>query len=249
MSAIQSTESTATLDRADQSLGSIAVELPGATAVFRALKLDFCCHGNVSLRQAAQDKGLDLDNLVGQLAALQRVDALPDNIAPAALIDHIVARYHEAHRAQLPELVRMAKRVELVHANNPNVPAGLAAVLETMQADMFDHLLKEEQILFPLIKAGGHPQIQDPINVIRSEHIDHGAALDKINALTNDATPPPGACNTWRALYTGIGQFTDDLINHIHLENNVLFPAFEAASAPQKTSGGCGGGGGGCGCN
>ena len=82
--------------------------------------------------------------------------------------------------------------------------------------------------------------------MMRAEHISHGEALDRVNALTNDATPPTGACNTWRALYTGIAQFNEDLINHIHLENNVLFPAFESAAAPAKS--GCGGGGHGCGC-
>ncbi len=81
--------------------------------------------------------------------------------------------------------------------------------------------------------------------MMRSEHVEHGAALEKLLALTNDATPPLGACNTWRALYAGVAQLRDDLINHIHLENNVLFPHFEQL-APVR--GGCGSGGG-CGCS
>lgn len=238
---------SSTPDLTDLSLGSIAVQLPGATAVFRQLKLDFCCNGGVSLRQAAQDKNLDLADLVAQLTALERPDALPDEMTAGALIDHIVTRYHDVHRAQLPELIRMARRVETVHQNNPQVPAGLADVLEAVEQEMLEHMQKEEQILFPMLKTGGHPFVGQPIGVMRSEHISHGEALDRINALTNDATPPLGACNTWRALYTGIAQFNDDLINHIHLENNVLFPAFEAPVAAAKTTG-CGGGGGGCGC-
>ncbi len=246
MNARQQFESST--DRAEQSLGSIAVELPGATAVFRQLKLDFCCHGNVSLRQAAQDKNLDLNALLCQLAALERPSEVPTDVTPSALIDHILSRYHEVHRTQLPELIRMAHRVETVHQNNPNVPAGLADLLEEMHQELLGHMQKEEMVLFPMLKAGGHPMASQPIGMMRSEHIDHGAALDQVNALTNDATPPQGACNTWRALYTGIAQFTDDLINHIHLENNVLFPMFEAAPAPAPQSTGCGGGGGGCGC-
>lgn len=238
---------SSTPDLTDLSLGSIAVQLPGATAVFRQLKLDFCCNGGVSLRQAAQDKNLDLADLVAQLTALERPDALPDEMTAGALIDHILTRYHDVHRAQLPELIRMARRVELVHQNNPQVPAGLADVLEAVEQEMLEHMQKEEQILFPMLKTGGHPFVGQPIGVMRSEHISHGEALDRINALTNDATPPVGACNTWRALYTGIAQFNDDLINHIHLENNVLFPAFEAPAAAANTTG-CGGGGGGCGC-
>ncbi len=243
MSAREKFEASTT-DLADRSLGQLAVELPGATAVFRKLKLDFCCGGLVSLRQAALDKSLDLADLVNQLAALQRPDVLPDNMAPAALIDHIISRYHEVHRAQLPELVRMARRVEAVHRDHPGVPAGLAALLEEMELELLGHMQKEEAILFPLLKAGGSPYADQPIGVMRAEHTSHGQALDQVHDLTHDMQPPEGACNTWRALYAGLAQFTDDLINHIHLENNVLFPAFEAAR-----DSGCGSAQGtGCGC-
>ena len=253
-----------TSELAEQSLGSIAVNLPGATAVFRAAKLDFCCHGNVSLRQAAQDKNLDLNAVVAQLAALDHTDSLPDEMTVEALIDHIVSRYHDVHRAQLPELIRMAHRVELVHKANPNVPAGLGNLLESVQQELLEHMMKEEQVLFPMLRTGGHPFVSQPISMMRAEHITHGEELDRINALTNDATPPEGACNTWRALYIGLAQFGEDLQNHIHLENNVLFPVFEGAqgaatttasaavaatTAATATTTGCGGGGnGGCGC-
>ena len=110
-------------------------------------------------------------------------------------------------------------------------------------------MLKEEQILFPMMKSGGHPFVSQPISMMRHEHVDHGSMLDKVLALTNDATPPQGACYTWRALYAGIAQLNEDLINHIHLENNVLFPQFEGsaqAAPPSAASQGCGSGG--CGC-
>ena len=235
-----------TSELADKPLGSIAVELPGATAIFRQLKLDFCCNGHMSLRQAAQDKNLDLADVLGQLAALDHTNELPDEMTVDTLIDHILARYHDVHRTQLPELIRMARRVESMHQANPHVPAGLADLLETMEQKLLQHMMKEEEILFPMLRTGGHPLVGQPIAMMRSEHISHGEALDRLNALTNDATPPQGACNTWRALYTGLAQFNDDLINHIHLENNVLFPAFDSAVAPKTT--GCGGGGHGCGC-
>lgn len=225
---------------AEQALGQIAVQLPGATAVFRRLKLDFCCGGQVSLKQAAQDKGLDLQAVLAELSQLQRPDALPAASEPGPLIDHILARYHEVHRAQLPELVRMARRVEAVHREHPDVPAGLADFLEQMEQDLLSHMMKEEQVLFPMLKAGGNPFVVQPIGMMRHEHVDHGVALEKLAALTDDATPPAEACNTWRALYAGIAQLNDDLINHIHLENNVLFPQFEASTQ------GCGSGA--CGC-
>ena len=217
---------------ADLPIGQIAVQWPGATAIFRRLKLDFCCGGQQSLRSAAAGKGLDAEAVLAEIAPLQRSNALPEATAPGALIDHILARYHEVHRAQLPELIRMARRVEAVHRAHPQVPAGLAELLEAMEAELLSHMQKEEQILFPMLRAGGAPFVGQPISMMRSEHVEHGAALQKLAALTNDATPPADACNTWRALYAGIAQLGEDLVAHIHLENNVLFPQFEAAAAP-----------------
>ncbi len=225
-----------------QAIGQIAVQLPGATAVFRRLKLDFCCGGQVSLRQAAGDKGLDLQAVVDELSALQRPNTLPDAGTPSELVDHIVARYHDVHRAQLPELIRMARRVEAVHRDNPNTPHGLADALEAMEQELVAHMHKEEAVLFPMLRAGGNSFVSQPIAMMRHEHTDHGEALEQIARLTDDITPPREACNTWRALYAGLAQFSDDLVNHIHLENNVLFPQFEAAA-----QGGCGSSG--CGCS
>ena len=225
-----------------QAIGQIAVQLPGATAVFRRLKLDFCCGGHVSLDQAASDKGLDLQAVVHELSALQRPSELPDLGTPTELVEHIIARYHEVHRAQLPELIRMARRVEAVHRDNPNTPHGLADALETMEQELLMHMHKEEAVLFPMLRAGGNSFVSQPIAMMRHEHNDHGEALEHLARLTNDITPPMGVCNTWRAHYTGLAQLREDLINHMHLENNILFPQFEQAAQPQ----GCGGGG--CGC-
>ena len=227
---------------AEQSLGQIAVELPGATAVFRRLKLDFCCGGQVSLRQSAQDKGLDLQPLLAELGALQRdgqVDLAGD---PASLIAYILERYHAVHRAQLPELLRMARRVEAVHRENPHVPAGLADLLETMEQELLEHMDKEEQILFPALQSAEQYVVDQPIAMMRSEHLGHAALLARLSELTHGATPPHGACNTWRALYAGVAQLTDDLLAHIHLENNVLFAGFDQPlAAKSPCCGSCGG--------
>lgn len=130
----------------------------------------------------------------------------------------------------------MARRVEAVHRDSPDVPHGLAEHLEIMEAELLDHMDKEEQVLFPMLQAGGHPQAADPIHVLREEHTGHGQMLERLMALTGDATPPQGACNTWRALYAGIAQLSDDLINHIHLENNLLFPRFEPSAETQAVA-------------
>ena len=210
-----------------QAIGQIAVDLPGATAIFRRLKLDFCCGGQVPLAEACASKGLDTAAVLAELAGLQRQDQAPDAQDPVALIDHILTRYHAVHREQLPELVRMARRVEAVHSDHPDAPHGLAEHLEIMEVELLEHMEKEEQVLFPAIEGGGSG-LQGPITVMRDEHIGHGEHLERLAALTHDHTPPQGACNTWRALYAGTAQLTNDLISHIHLENNVLFPRFGA---------------------
>jgi len=220
---------TETQDRARQPIGQLAVALPGATAIFRRLKLDFCCGGQIALQQACADKGLALDDVLAQLAQLDRSVLPVAPQAPAEMIDHILSRYHAVHREQLPELIRMARRVEAVHRDHPEVPKGLTDHLESIWAEMEAHMGKEEAILFPMLKAGARGMVVHPIGVMREEHTNHGEQLERLMALTTDATPPAGACNTWRALYAGIAQFADDLIAHIHLENNQLFPQFEPA--------------------
>lgn len=213
--------------QADQSLGSLAVQIPGATAVFRRLKLDFCCGGQQSLDTACASKGIDALAVLTEIRALQQQKAAPDAPEPAELIDHILQRYHEVHRQQLPELIRMARRVEAVHREHPQVPKGLADHLEAMERELLDHMAKEEQILFPLLRQGGHPMAVHPIGVMRHEHVSHGAQLERLAELTQQHQPPAGACNTWQALYAGTARLSDDLIEHIHTENNLLFPVFE----------------------
>ena len=216
---------------AEQPIGQIAVQLPGATAIFRRLKLDFCCGGQISLQQATKEKGLDVQAVMAELQALQQAQVLPPQADASALIDFILNHYHEVHRKQLPELIRMARRVEAVHRDNADVPVGLAELLESMQEELLSHMQKEETILFPALQRGSNPFVSQPIAMMRAEHVDHGAHLERLLKLTHDATPPAGACNTWRALYAGIAQLNDDLINHIHLENNVLFTQFDGSKA------------------
>ena len=218
-------------NRAQQPIGQIAVELPGATAVFRRHKLDFCCGGQLALQEACERKQLSVDTVLAELEGLQRVDVDVAQQPVPEVIDHILQRYHAVHREQLPELIRMARRVEAVHRDSPDVPTGLADHLEAMEQELLDHMDKEENILFPLLRAGGRGMAHNPIAVMRHEHTSHGEQLERLMALAHDTKPPAGACNTWRALYAGIAQLSDDLINHIHLENNLLFPQFEPRDA------------------
>lgn len=241
----------ATLDEPllDRTLGDLARSLPGATALMRREGLDFCCGGRQTLREALGDDAA-AQAVAEALAALQRRPAAGERdwreASAAALIDHLLERFHARHREQLPELIRLARRVEVVHGHRPDSPQGLADHLGQMQLALEAHMQKEEQVLFPLLRHGSPAFVPGPIAVMRHEHEDHGDALAGMRVLAHDLQLPVDACNTWRALYAGLQQLRDDLMEHIHLENNILFEGLNAgAMAPPA---GCGGGGRGCGC-
>ncbi|MFY0642621.1 MAG: iron-sulfur cluster repair protein YtfE [Bermanella sp.] len=209
-----------------QTLGQLARDLPGATAVFHKLKLDFCCAGDQTLEEAIERKQLNSDEVVASLMALSELTEQASTWNEAendALIEHILTRFHDVHREQLPELIRLSQRVERVHGGNPDCPVGLSAHLESMLEELEVHMQKEETILFPMILRGMGEMAVAPVSMMRHEHEGHGDVLAGVHQLTNDITLPEGACNTWRALYTGLAALSNDLMEHIHLENNVLF--------------------------
>lgn len=212
---------------ASRTLADIASTLPGSAGVFRRHKLDFCCGGRVPLADAAAAKGLRLDEVEAELGAIaaSRLPVSPPQ-STDELISLIETRYHAAHRRELPELTRLARRVEAVHKDHADAPFGLATLLETMEGELETHMRKEEQVLFPLMRRGRDPLIVQPIAVLLAEHDDHGAHLRALERLTGEFTPPEDACPTWRALCVGVKKFADDLVEHIHTENNILFPRF-----------------------
>ena len=215
------------MNYAERQVADIAANLPGATKVFRNHKIDFCCGGQVPLSQAAAERGAELPALEAELAALE-TGATEAPKGNEELIEHILNRYHATHRAELPELVRLAARVEERHADKPAVPRGLHAALLELSGALEDHMQKEEQILFPLMRAGGHPMIAAPIGRMRFEHDEHGERLANLERLAHGFELPDEACPTWRALYAGLRKLIEDVHEHVHLENNVLFARFGA---------------------
>lgn len=156
-------------------------------------------------------------------------DSAPTDDA-ARLTRYIEERYHARHREQLPRLASMAEKVENVHFGAEGVPAGLADVLRRLIGELEVHMKKEEQILFPAIRRGGAPGIEQPIAVMRADHDDHVGDVAEIRRLTGGLALPEGACGTWTALYSGLAEFVGDLEEHVRLENEVLFPPFEPAA-------------------
>lgn len=161
-------------------------------------------------------------------AVLSRLSTPADTAPsdPDALIAHILDRYHETHRREFPEAVRLARKVEAVHAGVPGCPDGLADHLALMADDLEAHQQKEERVLFPIILGGFGPTAQFPIGRMMAEHKDVEAQLAVLRELTRDFTPPADACRTWRALNDACRKIHDDLVEHMRLENEVLFAPF-----------------------
>ncbi len=203
----------------------IALDRPGATRVFRSFKIDYCCNGALPLADAAAARGVELGTLQRALAALE-VEARETPSDPPALIEHIVWRYHQVHMAEFPEAIRLARRVEAVHRDRDACPRGLADHLAIMADDLQAHQQKEEAVLFPMMLRGGGPMIGFPINRMMLEHQDVAEQLLHLAVITTDFTPPNDACTTRRALYSACAKIDADLREHMHLENNVLFPQF-----------------------
>lgn len=142
------------------------------------------------------------------------------------LIDHIVERYHETHRRELSALIDLAREVEALPPGHAALPAELSRLLQTMRLELEMHMCKEEHIVFALIKEGEGPLIASTIEMMMLDHEAHHDMLRQLELLTTGCIPPAEADRAWHDLYSGLRKLIDDLIVHIHLENNVLFPRF-----------------------
>lgn len=207
-------------------LAELAVKHPAASRVFYRHGLDFCCHGNRPLDDACAELGLVSESVMAEIASEDlfcgdrprwEKHPLPE------LMAHIVNDYHRRLREEIPLLVEMAARVEKVHREKDSCPAGLTLHLENIHRAVLDHLAKEETILFPMIEEGRGSRAAAPIHVMEIEHEDHGENLRRTRLLTANLTPPAEACGTWKALYLRLAEFEAELMEHIHLENNILF--------------------------
>lgn len=226
-------------DLADAQVAQLAREQPGTIRVFQRHRIDFCCGGKKRVAEAAERAGVDSGRLVAELAlamgerAGDGLDRLPETCAD--LGKWIVGRYHVALRGELPRLVQMADRVETVHgAEMPQILPPLAAHVRELAAELAHHMREEEESLFPAIErveraVAGDAAVAaaDLAALVAAREDEHAAAGEHLRALRElaaDFTPPEWACNTFRGLYHGLAELERELHEHIHVENNVLFP-------------------------
>lgn len=217
-------------------------------AVFQRHGIDFCCHGCRTVEQGCRDAGLDRQTL---LSELNRAMASEDTPAPRfndwgarTLASYIISRHHDFVRRAIPPLLRHTKKIAGVHGERHPELTHIASLFERVAEEMTDHMMKEERILFPFIvrledavsagaAAPGAPfgTVGNPIRMMESEHQFVGDAMAEIRHLTDGYTLPEGACTTYRVCFQELDAFERDLHEHVHLENNLLFPKAAAMEA------------------
>ncbi len=224
-----------------QTVREIALEQPTAIRVFERFGIDYCCGGRKPLAEACAAGNLEIASV---LAALENAEKEPRTAVEVwtersleSLSLHIVATHHAYVKRELPRLAQLAQKV--VHRHGPTKPElpAIARTLTQLDKELTSHLAKEEVMLFPFIASleqfvtlgAPKPQscfgtVSNPIAMMTQEHDAAGTLLAEIRRLSNDFTTPADACPTFHAFYDGLREFEQDLHQHIHLENNILFP-------------------------
>lgn len=211
----------------DSQMAEISLRHPRTIPIFKKFHLDFYDQGQKTFQAACRDGGLNVDVVWQNLEPVLRVNEEMDpwvQKEPRELIDHILSAFHEKHRRDFQVILPLADKVCRVHAAHPELPKGFVDLLSVIGDELESHLQKEEYILFPWILNRPEEPPRGPVHVMMLEHHSHSERIEELRRLTQGFRPPEQACGSWRELYRLLEEFTDDLMDHIHLENNILFP-------------------------
>jgi regulator of cell morphogenesis and NO signaling len=229
-------------DYANVTIAEIVTEDISKAGVFKKFGLDFCCGGGKTIQDACAKKGVDMKELISELEKPAKDSGekrLNFNDWPLhLLVDYIIEVHHKFVRENLPVIVEFAEKVAKVHGHADEELHDIKGLVDDMAMDLNLHMQKEEMVLFPFIKnISGKTSLEEgeanmvingPIRMMEIEHDNVGEIIKKLRTLSHDFTPPGHACNTYKALYFKLEEFEDDLFNHIHLENNILFKKVKA---------------------
>ena len=228
-----------------QTVREVALSVPAATRVFEKLGIDYCCGGGKSLAQACGAANLQLQNVVELLRsaetsseARQAGTATDWSTSPLAdLIQHIKQTHHVYTREEIARLAPLFEKVCRVHGDRHPELREIRTAFQALAEELTTHMMKEEFVLFPYIERleeaviGGDPvvpapfgSVQNPISMMEHEHETAGNLLRSMRSLSDRYNPPAQACTSYKALYSALTEFERDLHQHIHLENNILFP-------------------------
>ena len=238
---------------AQATVGDLVKANPIRSRLFEQLQIDYCCGGGVPLGEACAKRGLDVQAVLQQIeqADLQSVDdgtiVDADAMSLTGLADHIEQTHHHYMKSELPRLDAMTQKVHEVHGESDARLADVRRAFEGLFEELSQHMMKEEQILFPMIRqlesstdlpAFHCGSVANPIRQMEFEHDNAGNALAVMRQLTDAYQPPEWACNTYRAMLDGLRQLEGNLHQHIHKENNVLFPKAIQLESERRTSAG-----------
>lgn len=228
----------------ETTVGELVRAVPARARLFENLNIDYCCGGKIPLAEACRKKNLDPVTVLAMLPAFDQAGdsalANPDRMTLTELCDHVVAAHHDWLREELPRLDFMTRKVAAVHGEHEPRLHEIRRVFEAFQAEIVAHTSEEEAQVFPAIRqleAGGrHPAAAETLRTafakLESEHTAAGAALEQFSRLSDHYTPPEWACNTFRALFDTLARLERNMHQHVHKENNVLFPRALALGSP-----------------
>ncbi len=219
-------------------VGDLVREVPNRARVFESLKIDYCCGGKVSLATACAKRKIDADEVVERLSQCDAeranetvVDA--DAMSLTELADHVESTHHAYLKVELPRLDFMTEKVARVHGDKEPRLETIREAFVALKNELEPHMMKEERILFPIIRqldaAADRPEIHcgsiaNPIRQMEHEHDLAGDQLAILREASDEFVPPQWACNTYRAMLDSLEKLEADMHQHIHKENNVLFP-------------------------
>jgi regulator of cell morphogenesis and NO signaling len=228
---------------AEKTVREIAIEVPAATRVFEKIGIDYCCGGAQPITEACRTAGVTVEEVKRSLEQIetssQAAVGLTDWKAESltSLINHIESKHHSFTREEMEGIEPLLEKVRSVYGERRPELSEVQALFAELKRELLLHMKKEENVLFPYItqmetavsKSLSAPMpmfgtVRNPVRMMMSEHDGAGELLRRIRQLTDDFNPPADACVSYQTLYRRLEELEQDLHQHIHLENNILFP-------------------------
>ncbi|OKH20199.1 iron-sulfur cluster repair di-iron protein [Hydrococcus rivularis NIES-593] len=231
----------------NNTVGAIVRDRPSLSRLFEQAQVDYCCGGKKTLAEACAQRGIDPQVFLAQLEAYIAATPAPESnlsdLSLTELANHIEQIHHAYLHTELPRLEKLVTKVATVHGEKEPRLRQIQDIFLAIAAELTTHLMKEEQVLFPMIRQLEASDtvpvfhcgtLANLIQQMELEHEETGAALVQLRQLTDNFTPPDWACNTYRAMLDALHTFEQDMHQHVHKENNLLFPQ---AIALEQTKG------------
>jgi regulator of cell morphogenesis and NO signaling len=231
------TTTDSTFDFSTCTVADLALQFPQAIGIFNTYYLDYCCHGKTPFMQACADAGLNPHKIWQEIMETKFNQGPESKMRfetwdATLLIDYITQHHHTYVRESIPQIMELLNKISDVHGQDSPYVLTVRDTFNALAEELLNHLPKEEEILFPAIRRlleSSTPKsvaasIQFPISVMEHEHDSAGDLIKSLRSLTSQYTPPASACPTFQYTYKMLKEFDEDLMQHIHLENNILFP-------------------------